>query len=213
MFNVTKVVHFDPAANDDARKQFESDIREIAATRAEHFLIAPTLPGSINGGDLIVHLQFPDRDALDRCRDTVESALKAPAVKMQYGVGYESGVAGRAPDRPHGGVYRTLLMRVHPATAPGEIERFEKDLLSMPQHISSMTAWSLSRVAESTGPFEWTHVWEQEFTDPSAVTGQYLDHPVHWAVVDRWFDPECTEVIIRDRVCHTFCELDAPLIP
>jgi len=23
--------------------------------------------------------------------------------------------------------------------------------------------------------------------------------------VDRWFDPECPEVIVRDRVCHSFC--------
>jgi hypothetical protein len=34
-----------------------------------------------------------------------------------------------------------------------------------------------------------------------------LMHPIHWAVVDRWFDPECPEVIVRDRVCHSFCAL------
>lgn len=38
--------------------------------------------------------------------------------------------------------------------------------------------------------------------------GQYLNHPVHWSVVDRWFDPECPESVVRDRVCHTFCTVD-----
>jgi len=32
-------------------------------------------------------------------------------------------------------------------------------------------------------------------------------HPIHWAVVDRWFDPECPDVIVRDRVCHSFCAM------
>ena len=37
--------------------------------------------------------------------------------------------------------------------------------------------------------------------------GPYLMHPIHWAYVDRWFDPECPEVIVRDRVCHSFCDV------
>ena len=28
--------------------------------------------------------------------------------------------------------------------------------------------------------------------------GAYLMHPIHWARVDRWFDPECPEVIVRE---------------
>jgi hypothetical protein len=39
--------------------------------------------------------------------------------------------------------------------------------------------------------------------------GPYLMHPIHWAYVDRWFDPECPDVIVRDRVCHSFCNVDA----
>ncbi|NKS99381.1 hypothetical protein GS498_25405 [Rhodococcus hoagii] len=62
------------------------------------------------------------------------------------------------------------------------------------------------------GPVSWTHVWEQEFREVGDVTGQYLDHPVHWAVVDRWFDPECPEVVVRDPVCHTFCAVDRVVI-
>jgi hypothetical protein len=31
-------------------------------------------------------------------------------------------------------------------------------------------------------------------------------------VVDRWFDPETTDVIIKDRVCHSFCALASPIL-
>jgi hypothetical protein len=37
-------------------------------------------------------------------------------------------------------------------------------------------------------------------------------HPIHWAYVDRWFDPECPDFIVRDRVCHSFCAVEA-LVP
>jgi hypothetical protein len=82
----------------------------------------------------------------------------------------------------------------------------------MPALVSSIGAWRLSRVTTAVGPTQWTHVWEQEFTDHASLLGQYLDHPIHWGVVDRWFDPECTEVIVRDRVCHSFCSIDEPIL-
>ncbi|MET0698047.1 MAG: Dabb family protein, partial [Mycobacterium sp.] len=37
------------------------------------------------------------------------------------------------------------------------------------------------------------------------LMGPYLMHPIHWAYVDRWFDPECPEYVVRERVCHSFC--------
>jgi hypothetical protein len=82
----------------------------------------------------------------------------------------------------------------------------------MPRYVPTITAWQLSRVHTAVGTSEWTHVFEQEFTDTDGLMGPYLMHPIHWAVVDRWFDPETKDVIIRDRVCHSFCELPAPLL-
>jgi Stress responsive A/B Barrel Domain len=82
----------------------------------------------------------------------------------------------------------------------------------MPRYVPAMTAWQLSRVVESVGTTAWTHVFEQEFTNVEGLMGPYLMHPIHWAVVDRWFDPECPEVIITDRVCHSFCALRSPVL-
>jgi hypothetical protein len=30
--------------------------------------------------------------------------------------------------------------------------------------------------------------------------------------VDRWFDPECPEVVVRDRVCHSYCVRTEPVL-
>ena len=89
---------------------------------------------------------------------------------------------------------------------------FEAGSPSSQRHISSICAWRLSRVDAAIGHTPWTHVWEQEFTDLGSLQTQYLDHPIHWAVVDRWFDPECPEAVVHDRICHTFGNLTERLL-
>jgi stress responsive alpha/beta barrel protein len=111
-----------------------------------------------------------------------------------------------------GTVYRTLLLRVLPETESDITARFEDELRAMPRYVNTITAWQLSRVDEGVGQTDWTHVFEQEFTNVDGLMGAYLMHPIHWSVVDRWFDPECPDVIIRDRVCHSFCQLSEPIL-
>lgn len=210
MFNLTRIVHLVAGANPD---DFETRLRTtVDAIGTAVTVVGRTLPGAINGGDLIAHMQFADRDEWLRVRTSVDEILASPSVEKVYGVEYHCGTTGRAPGADPGTLYRALLVRVDPSATPESLEQFESDILSMPRHISSMRAWRLSPVETSTGPVSWTHVWEQEFREVGEVTGQYLDHPVHWAVVDRWFDPECPEVVVRDRVCHTFCAVDRVVI-
>ena len=114
-------------------------------------------------------------------------------------------------DKP-GTVYRALLLRVEPDTDQTSVARFEADLQLMPRYVRTITDWQLSRVEEATGVSAWTHVFEQLFTDADGLMGPYLMHPIHWAVVDRWFDPECPDVIVRDRVCHSFCRSDTAVL-
>jgi stress responsive alpha/beta barrel protein len=106
-------------------------------------------------------------------------------------------------------VYRTLLLRVAPHSDEATVARFEDDLRLLPRYVPAITAWQLSRVESAIGQSPWTHVFEQEFRDLDGLMGPYLMHPIHWAYVDRWFDPECPEVIVRDRVCHSFCRIGA----
>ncbi|MEV3964404.1 Dabb family protein [Nocardia sp. NPDC050193] len=188
---------------------------EAAGVRAP--LVARTLPGVRNGGDVLAHFRFASKSDWLTHRDTVDEAMSGPAIEHIDSVEYPGGRpgdgrSGRRRDRRPPTVYRTLLLRVDDSAAPTEIARFEHATLQMPQHIPAIQAWQLSRVDRATGSSRWTHVWEQEFADSDGLFGPYMNHPVHWALVDQWFDPECPRQIVKDRICHSFCAIPAPVI-
>ncbi|MCB8910061.1 Dabb family protein [Rhodococcus rhodochrous] len=212
MYNVIRVVHFDESASASARSEYIEAARiAVKETDSEGYFVAPTLPGVINGGDVLIHLRFPSADVAARHASRLDAELRTPIAAYVDGVGYSTAPAQTRPDEPRS-IYRVLLVRVDPDTPAETVEQFETDLLKMPRYIPSIVAWRLSPVTDTIGRTGWTHVWEQEFTDHDALMGQYLNHPVHWSIVDRWFDPECPEVIVRERVCHTFCAVDGVTI-
>ena len=204
MYSVTRLLDIVHGERDRVLASVRSGAE---ATRALRCIVQPTLPGSRNGGDVLVHLRFSSKSEWRAAADDFAAILHDPAVTRINGATYP-GIP-----RPNGGgtgtVYRTLLLRVLPDTDADTVARFEGELSSMPSYVRAITAWQLSRVDDPVGSSQWTHVFEQEFCDVDGLMGPYLLHPIHWAVVDRWFDPECPEVIVRDRVCHSFCHSDA----
>jgi Stress responsive A/B Barrel Domain len=200
MYSVTRLLDVDELD----RNRVMDELRSAAAA-APRWIVQPTLPGTRNGGDVLVHMRFDDERQWRSIEGDFARALESVAITRVVGACY-SGVATRASGDT-GTVYRTLLLRTVPGTAVDTIARFEDELRSMPRYVNTIIAWQLSRVDEAIGTSQWTHVFEQEFTDVDGLIGPYLMHPIHWAVVDRWFDPECPEVIVRDRVCHSFCAL------
>ena len=179
------------------------------ATAARHQLVEPTLPGVRNGGDILVHMRFDTEDQWRSAESDFAAALTDSAITRVNGACYSGDL--RRSGAQTGSVYRALLLRVLPGTDAPTVARFEDELRLMPRYVKTITAWQLSRVDEPVGASEWTHVFEQEFTDVDGLLGPYLLHPIHWAVVDRWFDPECPDVIVRDRVCHSFCRCGTPI--
>lgn len=111
-------------------------------------------------------------------------------------------------------VKRTLLLTVRAGTPADVVARFEADLVAMPDHISTIRSWALSRVDTSWGGASdsWTHVWEQEFDDVDGLNGEYLLHPYHWSHVDRWFDAELTESIVEPALAHLYRWADGPVL-
>lgn len=207
MYSLTRLI--DVAKPDHDR--IIGELRAVAAAAEPlRSVVASTLPGSRNGGDILVHLRFDTENQRDCAAREFTAALADPAVSRVNGVSY-AGAPARRCNAP-GAIYRVLLLRVHPAIPEPTVDQFERELCSMPRYLPAIRAWQLSRVTDTAGTTAWTHVFEQEFTDADAVTGSYLMHPIHWAVVDRWFDPETTDVIIRDRVCHSFCAVTAPIL-
>lgn len=207
MYSVTRLI--DVAEPD--RDRMLALLRGAASdTGALRWVVEPTLFGSRNGGDILAHLRFAAEDEWDRAAASFVEVLDDPAVRRVNGAAY-SGTPVHTGDEP-GTVYRALLLRVQPDTDQATVARFEAELQLMPRYVRTITDWQLSRVEEATGVTAWTHVFEQLFTDEDGLMGPYLMHPIHWAVVDRWFDPECPAVIVRDRVCHSFCQSDAAVL-
>lgn len=206
MYSVTRLLD----VNDADQERMLTALRVAADDAALRSVIAPTLAGSRNGGDVLMHLRFTDRSDWQCAATVFAELLSDPAVTRVTGADY-SGTPLRCATTP-GAVYRTLLLRVAPDTAANTIAQFEAELALMPRYISTIRAWQLSRTDATVGATDWTHVFEQEFTDVDGLMGPYLMHPIHWAAVDRWFDPETTDVIIRDRVCHSFCTMQRPVL-
>jgi Stress responsive A/B Barrel Domain len=207
MYNVTRLLD---VAEVDRDRVLATVRAGAAATEARHQLVEPTLPGVRNGGDILVHLRFDAKDQWRSVETDFAAVMNDSAITRLNGASY-SGVASRSGFQP-GTVYRALLLRVDPGTDADTVARFEAELRLMPRYVKTIRAWQLSRVDEPVGTSEWTHVFEQEFTDVDGLMGPYLMHPIHWAVVDRWFDPECPDVIVRDRVCHSFCRCDTAVL-
>lgn len=200
MYSVTRLLD---VASEDRDRVLKSVRSGVKATQAHQRLVEPTLPGSRNGGDVLVHLRFNSRVEWLSAAVDFAVVLQNPAITRINGAAYPGTPTSNGGSA--GTVYRALLLKVLPDTDPSALARFEDELSSMARYIPAITAWQLSRVDEAIGSSQWTHVFEQEFSDLNGLMGPYLMHPIHWAVVDRWFDQECPDVIIRDRVCHSFC--------
>ena len=201
MFEVVRLID---TSDDAGRDRLGDRLREAAsAAGADRCLVAPTLPGSRNGGDLLLRLRFTDADEWDSAATIFDGVLADPAVRHVNGATYHGTPVSTTERR--GTVYRALLLRVHAGTPDNLTERFEDELRLLPRYVPAIVSWQLSRVQSAVGTSTWTHVFEQEFETLEGLTGPYLMHPIHWAYVDRWFDPEGTDVIVRDRVCHSFC--------
>ncbi|WP_280340095.1 Dabb family protein [Nocardia neocaledoniensis] len=209
MFEVIRLIHFAPGTDPAVAERWTGALRTLLPG-ARRTLVEPTLPGVRNGGDVLAHWWFDEATDWARAAGPVAAALDVPAVAHVDGAEYLGGTGGLAAPGATGTVHRVLLLRVAPETPDPTVRRFEADLLRMPEHIATMRTWQLSPVLRAVGAAPWTHVWEQEFTDLDGLNGPYLMHPVHWAHVDRWFDPECPEMIVRDRVCHSFCRTTTP---
>jgi hypothetical protein len=98
-------------------------------------------------------------------------------------------------------IKRTAYFRLLPNAPAIASAQLEQALLQMPAYMPGMTNWSLSRAIDS----DWSYVWEQEFARLDDLLGEYMVHPMHWAYIDPWFDPEFSRQIISTQLSHAFC--------
>jgi hypothetical protein len=121
--------------------------------------------------------------------DTLLAALPGPAQltdAVELGETLGSGV--REPDIA--GIKRTILLQAAPTLDAGQLAALEQVSNETPHYLTDLRNWRFSRVARSHGSTPWTHCIEQEVFDAAVFMSSYLNHPYHWAIVDRYFHPE-----------------------
>jgi hypothetical protein len=217
MISVVRLIQWKPGLlAADVSDVTHSLSRAATAPEVAAQLIGRTLPGVRNGGDLIWHLVFEDHAAAARWERSgawpeAQSMLAQHAAHVES-VRFSHGPGGvRRPDL-RGGIYRALLFSLEPGTTADQADQLERELLAMPRHIDKILNWRLSRAAPATDTGVWSHVWEQEFAAVTDLTQDYVWHPYHWGVVDRWFDPEMPCRIVSSHLCHTFAPIETSLL-
>jgi len=165
-----------------------------------------TLPRALNGGHVMWRLGFATEQDCWSCQTSSPWWSRIIPVLAPVSGVYVDSVAYRADrcdvsaGRSREGIWRCLIMAVDAKASKRHVRQFEQDILLMPDYISSIRNWALGQVVSCQGRRRWTHVWEQEYDDLTGLERDYMAHPIHWGLVDRWFDPECPQRIV-DALC------------
>lgn len=219
MFKLTRLISFQTDSAETERAALSEHLRAVAAASPEvlRAYLAPTQPGNLNGGDLVWHLQFADEASCRRAigsagwRDA-DRALAADPVAHVDGVGYRQELLHIGVPDITGGIHRTLLIAVNPGTPAEKIAGFEAEMRDMARYLPCIRNWGFSRVADSIGARRWTHIWEQDFDNVGALFGPYMNHPIHFAHIDRWFDTQSHDFIVDTYIGHTFCAVERSML-
>lgn len=219
MFNLLQVIHLSGDTATDAANIVEmldgigTRLPKVRAARA-----GLTLPRALNGGQVLWRLSFASEQDCWSCvespawRTSIAPVLAAERGVIVDRVEYSMDFCDVSPGRDRGGIWRCLVLAVDPRAALCDVRQLEVDLMLMPAHVTSIRNWALGRARYSDGRRRWTHVWEQEFDSIEGLEGEYMTNPIHWGVVDRWFDPECPERIVDPHLIHAAFAIDAAVI-
>lgn len=205
-----------PASRDADRDHLAAELRAAASglPGVRSCWIAPVLRTTMtNTGHVVWRMTFETEAAAQLTGlDPIWRARVAPllADAQVTAVGYR---VTRSKVRPAGrGIWRVLLFRVMPHGFPEQARALEDALLLMPEYVSSIRSWALSAVATVEGPKIYTHVWEQEFETLDGLTVDYMSHPVHWGLVDAWYDAEFPQYIVDPALAQVVGEIDATIL-
>jgi hypothetical protein len=220
MFNLLHVFETVPGAGDGEAGRIADALtkagRRLPGVRSS--VAGPTLPRALNGGSLMWRIAFASEVdywtalASARWRESIAPLLAATQVTTLDRIAYWSGLSDTSVEQTRPGIWRCLALSVDAGTPSDLIRQFERDITLMPEHVSTIRNWSLGHVVVREGRRHWTHVWEQEFDDLAGLEGEYMMHPIHWGLVDGWFDPECPQRIVDPLLIHAAFDIGEPVI-
>jgi len=126
------------------------------------------------------------------------------------GVGYR--MTQKSPSVEGTKIWRGLLFSCFPHADPALVRDLEQRTLLLAKYVPEIRAWGLNRAAWSEGRKPIHFVWEQEYDDIASLTGPYMETPVHWGIVDAYFDADCPEFIVDPHLVQVVAAIAEPVI-
>lgn len=213
MFKLTKLITLAGEAGEAERERVTAALTDAVhgIPDVSRGLVGSTLPGGVNCGDLMWHVQFRDEQAY-------RAAIQRPAWRAAENLLSDAGSVAHVDSvryikeafdirepKLQNGIYRALIVRLRPSVPLEKLRQFEREMREMARYVAAIRNWSFSRVIDGSGARRWDYVWEQEFENTDALMGPYMIHPCHFGWIDRWFDPESQDWIVDTQICHSFC--------
>lgn len=126
------------------------------------------------------------------------------------GVGYR--LTRKSPSAGGTRIWRALLFSCFAHADPALVRELEERTLLMPRYVPEIRAWGLNRTAWSEGRKPIHFVWEQEYDHVEGLIGPYMQTPLHWGVVDAYFDADCPEYIVDPYLVQVVAAISEPVI-
>jgi hypothetical protein len=177
-------------------------------------LVAPVYhTATINAGHFVWRMVHESEAAANAA--TLDPAWRGAVLPLigdaeVTGVGYRMTRKQAATGKPT--IWRALLFSCLPHADPSMVRELEQRTLLMPKYVPEIRAWGLNRAAWSEGRKPIEFVWEQEYDDLAGLTGPYMDTPVHWGIVDAYFDADCPEFIVDPHLVQLVAAISEPVI-
>lgn len=205
-----------PADRADERDAIVAAIAE-AAPRLPGFVsnyVAPVYPtATINAGHVVWRMvQKTENDAQAARLDPAWRDVIGPAIDglTLTGVGYR--LTRCTPGRASAGIWRGLLFSCFPHADPALVRELEERTQLLPKYVPEIRGWALNRAAWVEGTKTIEYVWEQEYDDVAGLTGPYMDTPIHWGIVDAYFDADCPEYIVDPQLIQVVGAIDRTIL-
>ncbi len=136
----------DPAIVADRLRALVGAVPGLQASHAGVHLPGVVAPPGHGAGaitwDLVLDADAPHTPGDVLAHEAAHRLAGAVTVATELGL---DPIASARVTTPGSRVKRTLLLRVRAGSAPDAVDRFESNVVEMPEHIASIRSWSLSR--------------------------------------------------------------------
>jgi hypothetical protein len=220
MFNLLQVIDLGPGATEGSADELVQRLNAVGAKLpgVRNALAGKTLPRALNGGHLMWRIAFTSEADYWACvsspawRTEVAPQLSPERGAVVDSIAYQAELYQPCRSGEQVGIWRCLVMALEPGVEAAALRQFERDTLLMPPLVGTIRSWALGRVRQTQGRRAWSYVWEQEFADIGGLEGEYMTNPIHWGVVDGWFDVECPQRIFDPCLIHAAFEIPRPIL-